>query len=219
MLNDGNGGEPQQELELGAEGTPPSEPQGGDPLDAIQDLAALKFIATTFPAFKPENKEKLEAITDRTELLGEVKKIRAISQRHKPAEPKSPEATPATPAQPAAVLTKADFEKSNEKRAVRQAMADEDVKAHWAEIAPLYVNRRGRDTAEDILEDLKDAVILFKGRQGTPVAPNTAAADLAATAGVPGTGAGASPTEPAAKNPPNFKLPTSPKDWYKKPGQ
>lgn len=212
--------QPETALELGTQGQPsevtPLEHQGGDPLDAIQDLAALKFIATTFPAFKPENKDKLETITDRTELLAEVKKIRSISQRHKVQEPKpaAPSVEPATPG----VLTKADFEKSNEKRAIRQAQADADVKAHWAEIAPLYVNRRGRDTAEDIHDDIKDAILLFKARQGTPIVPNDTAASLATTSVDHGTGTGApAPKTPEVKNPPNFKPATGPKNWYPKP--
>lgn len=187
---EGSAGEPQIELEL-----TPTVPlkeengEGGDPLDAIQDPVAR----------------------------ADAKKARAIVRRHgeKKLDELEAPAAPAAPA-PQGVLTKADFEKSNEKRAIRLATADEEVKANWADISPLYTPRRGRETPEDILEDIQDAVTLYKARKGTPVVPNNTAADLTVSHGAVGTGGGVTPSTPKTPNPPNFKLPSTPKEWYPK---
>ena len=211
-----NPSQPAVELELEPQ-APQQEPQGGDPLDEIQDIGALKYIATTLPAFSDEHKGRLDTMTDREEVLGEVKKIRGISNRivkkvpkqelpAKPLEPKQPDSSQ--------FLTKADYERSNEKKAIREVTADAFVKDNWDGIRQFYTPRRGKDTPEDILEDIKDAVVVFKARN--PEKPDNGVAQLSQTAVTQGTGGSAPRQEQKPKDPPNFKLPTQPSSWYPK---
>lgn len=135
----------------------------------------------------------------------EAKKYRAIARRDKPEvkkEAPSPE-----------YVTKQDFFKANEKKAVREAIADPEVKAHWEEIKLLYTSRRGKETPEDIGEDIKDAIILFNARN--PVTETDESARELTTTPVVKTG-GTPPSKHIQKSPdlPNFKTSTSPKDWY-----
>lgn len=201
------------ELELEApQGT---QPQGSDPLDAIEDINALKYIATSLPAFNDEHKERLEAITDRSELLGEVKKIRAISQRkeRKSAQSTPPE-TPA-PAPSQEFLTKADFVKSNEKKAVRLATeADADILENWDKVRSFYTPRRGKETPEDILEDIKDAHSLFRIRNPKVEPKDESATELSASTVATPSGIAPAPKTPT-QQPPNFRPASTPKDWYK----
>lgn len=162
------------------------EGSGGDPLDEIKDEAAR----------------------------AEAKKHRAIARR---LDKKAPEEKPdvAVPASQE-FLTKTDFYKSNERKAVREATANEDVKANWDKIIPFYTPRRGKETPEDILEDIQDAVTLFKARN-PEVKVDDSAAQLQTTVVTQGTAAGVAPKK-ATDSPalPNYKLPTQPKDWYPK---
>lgn len=189
----GSGGELPDELELetGKEGEHVAAPedliQGVDPLDDIKD----------------EGKR------------AEAKKHRAIARRTgkvpEPVVPKVETPTPEAPKQE--FVTKQEFQKANEKKAITEAIADPTVKANWAEIAPLYVPRHGRETSEDIAKDIKDAIILFNGRN-TAEPVDDSKRDLTVTpAIIPGGG-------PIVKNAPklpalpNYHLPTQPKDWY-----
>lgn len=173
--------------ENGESGT--KEP-GGDPLDDIKDEVAR----------------------------AEAKKHRSIARRvdgkekpeHKPEEQK-----PTVSSQE--FLTKADFYKANERKAIKQAIADPEIKAHWAEIIPFFSSRHGKETPEDILEDIQDAITLYKVRN-PKTETDDSALDLTATPVVKtGGGIGDKKQIPKVKDPPNFKLPSQPKDWYKKP--
>lgn len=168
------------------EGKQNEDSGGKDPLDDIQDEAAR----------------------------AEAKKWRAIARREeKPkAEPK-PEAPPETPKQE--FVTKADFHKANERKAVLEVSKDPEIKAKWQDIIGYYTPRRGKETAEDIVEDIKDAVIIYKARNPEKVSDDSAL-DLSVSTVVKTSGGGVDKQIPKPKDPPNFKLPTKPTDWYPK---
>lgn len=172
------------EPEVSPEGTDLPEP-GGDPLDDIQDLVARDLA------------KKHRAIARRTE------------KKPEPIEMKSP-----PPPAPSEFLTKADFFKSNERKAIREITADAEIKANWSEIIPFYTPRRGKETAEDIKEDIQDAITLYRARN--PVAPekDSSATDLTATPVVKTGGGPVDKTTPKPKDPPNFNLPKQPSEWY-----
>lgn len=159
---------------------------GGDPLDEISDESAR----------------------------AEAKKWRAIARRTE----KKPDEKPATPVAPAPseFLTKADFFKSNERKAVREITADADIKASWNEIVPFYTPRRGKETAEDIKEDIQDAITLWKARNPAALEKDSSADQLTVSPVVKSGGGGSDKITPKPKDPPNFKLPNQPKDWYAK---
>ncbi|MDO8521518.1 MAG: hypothetical protein Q7S52_05380 [bacterium] len=161
---------------------------GGDPLDAIEDEIAR----------------------------AEAKRGRALirrAEREKKPEPKPAEVVQPTESQ---FLTKADFHKSNERKAVREATADPEVKANWSEIIPFYTPRRGKDTPEDIREDINDAITLYNARNAK-VAKDDSASVLTTTPVVKVGGGAINKETPKTLNPPNFKLPVQPKNWYTKP--
>lgn len=178
------------------------EGSGGDPLDDIKDEAAR----------------------------AEAKKFRAIARRHKDSD-EAPAPTPApkapAPATSGEFLTKKDFYKSNEKKAIRIATAErgvigpdgeviataEEVKAHWNEIVPGFTSRRGKELPEDILEDITDAVILWKGRQKKPKADN-GARDLSTTAGGGTGGPGIKSKDAPAQT--GIKSAVQPTEWFPK---
>ncbi len=160
---------------------------GGDPLDEISDESAR----------------------------AEAKKWRAIARRQekKEATPeKKPEAAKPVTSE---FLTKADFYKSNERKAVREATADAEIKANWDKISPFYVSRRGKETAEDIAEDIQDAITLFKARN-VKTEKDDSASILTTTSVVKTGGAPVGKTTTTTPTPPNFKLPSQPGSWYKK---
>lgn len=196
----------QQEKELELEGDEPDapkaegdEPQGGDPLDKLE----------------------------RDALLAETKKYRAIIQRHKgkKEEPKGEPKTPEKPeeSKPSDFLKKSDFELANQKKAIRMATAvseqepeeakkiKEDLLENWDKVRQFYTPRRGKDTPEDVLEDIKDAYTVFNTRR-KPKEEKPDVSDLTTTKSNP-TGNAPSPKIPK-KNPPNFNIPKKPSEWY-----
>ena len=179
----------------------------GDPSEGGADLELELEVETPIvPSGDP-----LDAIQDET-ARAEAKKWRSIAQR-KEKEPIVEKVVPVAPS--SEFLTKADFYKSNERKAIQQATADAEIKANWAEIIPFYTSRHGKDTPEDILEDIKDAITVYKSRLPAKVEDDSADA-LSVTPAVKAGGGGSTKQEPKAKDPPNFKLPTQPENWYPK---
>lgn len=176
------------ELELTAE---EASAQGGDPLDEISDPIAR----------------------------ADAKKWRAIARRKEKAPAPKVDAVLPKAAEPVVsegkFLTKADFYKSNERKAILAAQVDPEIKANWSEISALFSSRRGKETAEDISADISDAIILFKAHNPEKI-QNDTVAQLTETSVVK-TGGGLAP-KTTAKTPdlPNLHTPTQPKDWYKK---
>lgn len=185
---DGAGGgaeDTELELEVTPEGDKPKEPSG-DPLDDIQDPVAR----------------------------AEAKKYRAIARRNEKPEGETKVDTPAPALPTTEFLTKADFYKSNERKAIREITADAELKAVWNEIIPFYTPRRGKETPEDIKDDILDAITLYKARNPAVVTDDSK--DVLTTSSVVKTGGGPVDKVAAQKpEPPNFRLPKQPSDWYK----
>ena len=72
-------------------------------------------------------------------------------------------ALPKEPAKAEDVLTKKDFQKINEKKAIEAFLKDNpEVNSKWSDFVPYYREFRGRDTVEDIVKDLDDAKTLYQ---------------------------------------------------------
>lgn len=180
--------------------------EGGDGEEAL-DLE-LELEDTSDETTPEPGSDPLDDIQDPV-ARAEAKKYRAIARR----TAKVPEAK--QPAAPAAseFLTKADFYKTNERVAIRAATADPEVKANWAEIAPFYTPRRGKETTEDIAEDIQDAITLYRARHPEVVTDDSK--NLLTETAVIKTGGGPiGKTTPKTPDLPGFKLPAQPSDWY-----
>ena len=176
-----------------------------------EQLEELELI-TTEESSEESGSDPLDEISDEA-VRAEAKKHRAIARRlEKKPEEKTPVAVATEPAS-SEFLTKADFYKANERKAVREATADAEVKANWDGIMPYYTPRRGKETPEDIAEDIKDAITLFNARNAT-VARDDSADDLSTTS-VARTGGGVTTVKtPKTASTLDIKLPSQPKDWY-----
>lgn len=176
------------ELELEPEVPIKKEPEelGGDPLDEISDPV----------------------------VRAQAKKDRAIARRlAKKEETPKPEANPDT----SKFLTKADFYKANERKAILEIQKDDaEIKANWNAIIPFYTPRRGKETPGDIVEDIRDAIILFKARNPESPAKDDSKDELTASPVLKTGGGVVDKVTSKPKDPPNFKLPTDPKSWYPK---
>jgi len=183
------GAEQEQELGGSQESTLPndlpSEPSG-DPLDAIEDVSVLR---------------------------SEAKKYREILKRKsKPDAPKEEAKAEPVTVQPTDALTKTDLYRINSQKAIKLAKADPELAENFEAVRALYVNRRGQEDPDAILEDLKDALIVYKARAKTNTDP---AADLQTTAGVKRTSGAPAPTGERSTQP-ILRKSTSMTDWYTK---
>ncbi len=185
-LDDASGGAEDAELvlETTPEGDESIEPSG-DPLDDIQDPKARD----------------------------EAKKARAIMQRQSRKEVPAAKEPVKEPAPSPDYLTKQDFHKANERKAILEATKDPEIKANWSEIVAFFSSRRGKETPDDILEDIKDAIILYNARNPEKVI-DTSATILTESSVIKSGGAPVVKGSPKPVDPPNFKLPTQPKEWY-----
>lgn len=159
---------------------------GGDPLDDIQD----------------------------PEARAEAKKWRAIARR-KAEEKPEPKVAAQAPASNE-YLTKADFFKANERKAIQEATSDPEVKANWDKIVGFYRDTRGKATTEDILEDIKDAITIYNARYSKPE-KDTSATELSSTPVVKASGGEVAKVQPKPKDPPGYKPASKPDSWYAKP--
>lgn len=152
----------------------------------------------------------------------ELKKFRAIDSRNKgKGEGKSPDAP----------MTVGDFEKVNQKNAIREATTPraedspeiaaikKEIDENWDGVRTFYANRRGKATVADIVEDILDAHAAWKRKNGSSEGTDgtATAAELART-GRPRSGSG--PVKPAppskATQDPRFSKPGGPEKWYPK---
>lgn len=183
----------QQENELELEHVVPAS----DPLDEIQDAEALR---------------------------AEAKKFRAISSRkeHKVVEPVVPAKVELKETPTGDFLKKSDFELSNQKKAIRtvtivqetdseaQKKLKTDLLENWEVVRQFYTPRRGKDTPEDVQDDIMDAYVLFNSRR-KPKEAKPDVAELTEHNALGGAGAAA----PAKKGKELAIKPSkTPKDWY-----
>lgn len=182
----------EEELELAPKGT------DADPLDEIQDVDTLR---------------------------AEAKKFRAISSRHKetkvPVEKKEEPVVVAKPDD--GFLKKSDFELANQKKAIKavttvseqdseeQKKLKSDVLENWDAIRQFYTPRRGKDTPEDVQEDIMDAYVLFNARRKPKEAkPDVSGLTEHAAMG----GSGEAPKVGTSKKTLDVKLGKKPNEWY-----
>lgn len=186
--------------------------------------------------------DPLDLITDPEQLRGEAKKQRAIAARLAKGDNKDEEAAvvvpPAKVEAPAAptqgeYLSRKDFEKSNEKKAIRLATtpsdtddeatqaAKKEVNENWEGVRLYYTPRRGKDTPEDIAEDILDAHAAWKRKKGnkpadahTETAREITRTPNARPSGSPQPAKVAADTD--TETDPRFKQAKKPSDWYKK---
>jgi len=186
----------------------------------------------------PPQSDPLDGITDPDELRNKAKGYRSAGTRYKTerdeakanaAPAPAPEATPAPTGE--GFVAKKDFYKGNEKKAIRSLTRAEDtdsaeVKAekaylteNWDHITKLYTPRSGKDTPEDIRDDLNDAITLF--RKKNPPKQDDGTGDLAPISSPGGSGSAPTPeTENVESKLPGFEQSRQPMDkdgkvnWY-----
>lgn len=173
--------------------------QGGDPLDNIQDPSIL---------------------------LAEAKKYRSIAQRNRAEKAPKLEAKDEVvrPEKTGDYLKKSDFELANQKKAIRTAtvVSEQDTEEaktlktdlleNWDKVRQFYTPRRGKDTPEDIFEDIKDAYAVFNTRRPAKKEEKPDIKELSETKTNP-TGNAPTPKAPK-KDPPRFTVSKQPKEWY-----
>lgn len=86
---------------------------------------------------------------------------KGTSSNPKPEEKKTEE-----PKKESQFLTREDYFKSNDSKAIQEACKEQEIEQNWDEIMKHFRRTRSRDTAENILEDIKDAHIIWKQRNG-----------------------------------------------------
>ena len=59
-------------------------------------------------------------------------------------------------------ITREDFFKTNEKKAINKACKNEKINKNWVKVIKYYTPRRGKSSSEDIFLDIKDAYYLFR---------------------------------------------------------
>lgn len=114
-------------------------------------------------------------------------------------------------------LSRADFYKANETQAIQNiATKDPAVTEKWSEIMEHFSGKRGRSTVQNIEEDIRDAVAVWKARTGYQEPedksnPAPLGHEQTRPAGSP-TGGKPSDAQPGGVIPRR----TSPKEWYPK---
>ena len=161
-------------------------PSSSDPLDGIVDAAELKAFAIGFgTSLGRDVTAEIAGVTDPEKLRGVVKKYRSIAQRQtkKSDEPATaaPAAAPAAKPAPTDAFTKTEWYRANSKKASDIARREPAIADNWDEVRALYVNRRGQDDPDAIVEDIKDAYAVFLSRK--PDAKGNPAAGLQTTSG------------------------------------
>jgi len=108
--------------------------------------------------------EKLQKDRDNyREGLKSVKgKLKDFKKQDKPEDKPKPKQQPKGD-----FLKRSDYYKAIEKQAISTACLDESLEKNWSEIIPFYSPRRGIETVDDIVADLKDAQHLFNKNNPT----------------------------------------------------
>lgn len=172
-----------------------------DPLDVMSEDGVRGYL-TALGVEVPEGTEDLVAF---------AKKERAIKNRHAKKELETNQ--PSTKKDDDAIRR---FEKANERKAVRLIESSEEddlveINENWDEIVANYVPRRGRDTEDDILDDIMDAHAVWKRKQVVSNSNKEAQSEVMQTRGVKGN----SPSPAPQKKEKIIKRSKKMGDWYK----
>lgn len=151
--------------------------------------------------------DPLDQIDDLEALRHEAKKYRGIATRKK--EPSStPQQSTDSP-----YMTKRDFQLANEKKATLSLRSENpEIDQNYDAIMSLYHSRRGKDTAEDIAEDIKDAYILWKARN--PQNSGDSSNALSTITVTMPSGKAPKPQTTNTETDPRFKPASRPDTWY-----
>ena len=64
-------------------------------------------------------------------------------------------------------LTKKEFQKANESKAIKVACENPDIEENWDKIVKFYTPRHGKNDVDGIVEDINDALTLFQKKNGS----------------------------------------------------
>lgn len=172
-----------------------------DPLDSMSEEGLRGYLAGLGEEI-PEDTE---------DVLAYAKERRAIKNRHSKKDKELETKQPVVDTDAVA-----RFEKANERKAIRLIESSEDstfveINENWDEIVANYVSRRGKDTEEDILDDIMDAHAIWKRRQPTHSDSKEAESSIMQTHGTKGT----SPSSTPVKKERIIKRTQKMGDWYK----
>ncbi len=112
-------------------------------------------------------------------------------------------------------VKKKDFYKSNEKKALQEASDElEGFDENFDKVMQYYTPRRGKETADDVFEDLKDAHMLYKNRHEEPGSNEnkSASSKLSAEKSKPKEGSDKAKAEKSKED--LFGDSSSPDEWY-----
>lgn len=148
------------------------------------------------------------------ELRAEAKKLRAIATRKTKVEPvvkvEEPVKTVITPTD--------DFVKKSDlaRLAVSEAkvLVSEDVKEHWDDLINIPLSGYDNLDAKSIAANMTERLVIFNARNPKKEEKEDIS-DLSTTKAT-GTGSGPSDKKDKPKDPPNYKKPSQPEDWYPK---
>lgn len=190
----------------GADGKPAGEGQGADE-------------TVTLPKAEVERLKKVEADNDNYQKalgIGKYKKEKTVVE---------PGASQASTTDESKFVTKDEVYKKNQKAAIKiattvdknddseTAKIKKDLDDHWDDIKAFYTPRKGKDSAEDIVEDLYDAhAVWARKNSGKGADGKSARADIGADRGT----GGSSPARGAAPRKSILPKNVAPKDWYPK---
>jgi len=91
-------------------------------------------------------------------------------------------------------------------------MVSEEVRDQWDELTSIPLAGYDALDAKSIARNMTDRLAILAARKGTPKSHAGAGLQTMAMRGT----AGSTTSAPAAKQPPNLKLPTQPAEWYPK---
>lgn len=171
-----------------------------DPLDSMSEDGVRGYLAAL----------NVEIPEDTEDIVAFAKKERAIKNRHakKELETNQPSKKDDDAIQ--------RFEKANERKAIRLIESSDDdnlveINENWEDIVANYVPRRGRDTEEDILDDIMDAHAIWKRKQSVSKSTKEAESGVMQTRGTKGS----SPSPAKPKTEKIIKRTQKMGDWYK----
>lgn len=153
------------------------------------------------------------------------KKALGIGEFKKPKEEKKVETSTTAGVDTSKFVTKDDQYKANQKIAIKiattvtkdddaeTAKIKKDLDENWEEVKAFYTGRRGKDSADDIVEDLYDAhAVWSRNKKTSKSGGKEATANLATDKGT----GGKSPSNTSAARSRIIPKNTNPADWYSK---